>query len=292
MSRLRCLPALSLLLALGACWSGSPRKESPPAELSPVRETSTSEAVLPFDTVEEGSEAPAMQPTVEMPELPADSAELESTGQADYVFVFLRMGSGNAGQSGGDVQSLQTRHLANIQRLAADHQLLVAGPFRDGSPDSALRGIFVLDVADVELARDLVTSDPAVAAGTLSPIYLRWRATTNLRQILELELAERSRRLAENPNSVPPFDMHNYVLGEATAGAGAEDALTNLREEGRLLFFGRVQDNPPGRVIFLLDVEDTDEAREMLEPASGVLSHVTLHPWLGTTRLTKLAELD
>jgi uncharacterized protein YciI len=296
MLQLRILHALPILLLLGACWSGSKRKESSPAEPASVTEPTAQEVPMPFDTVETGDESALTDSTTAFADDRADPTALgagtETSNQADYVFVYLRAGLESAHENGIDPETLQVRHIANIQKLAEEHSLLVAGPFREGSPDPDLRGLFVLDVADVERAKDILQTDPAVASGALVPIVLRWRATKSLRQVLELDLEERARRQAENPNGTPPFDMHHYMLGDARAAAGAENALMGLREEGRLLFFGRVQDDLTGRAIFLLDAENEREAREMLEPAKISLSNVALHPWLGSTRLTKLAELD
>ena len=65
-------------------------------------------------------------------------------------------------------EAIQKAHLANIQRLADEKKLVVAGPFGD---NGRLRGIFIFKVASIDEARSLAATDPAVQAGRLA---LEW----------------------------------------------------------------------------------------------------------------------
>jgi uncharacterized protein YciI len=68
-------------------------------------------------------------------------------------------------------EELQKSHMANINRLAQMKKLVAAGPFGD---DGRLRGIFVFRVANLEEAKTLTATDPAVQAGRLAMDIHEW----------------------------------------------------------------------------------------------------------------------
>jgi uncharacterized protein len=80
-----------------------------------------------------------------------------------YQMVFLYKGS-NRSQDSTETMRIQEAHLANIQRLADEGKLIVAGPFLD---DKDLRGIFIFDSESAEEVKDLVETDPAIKIGRL-----------------------------------------------------------------------------------------------------------------------------
>lgn len=119
---------------------------------------------------------------------PAYDAELATKLGADdygmhrYVMALLKAGP-NRDRSAEAAAELQRAHMANIQRLAEEGVLVLAGPFMDGGE---LRGIYVFDVDSVEEARKLTESDPAVKAGSLVMELHPWYGSAAIKTINDL----------------------------------------------------------------------------------------------------------
>ena len=123
------------------------------------------------------------------PSVPANyNAELaqklgaDDLGMKNYVIAFLKSGPVKLTDS-LQISELQKAHLKNITHLADEGKLLLAGPFLDNEP---LRGIFIFDVASVEEARQLTSTDPAVKAGTLVMELHPWYGSAALKEIPNL----------------------------------------------------------------------------------------------------------
>ncbi|NWF88194.1 MAG: hypothetical protein HXY50_01895 [Ignavibacteriaceae bacterium] len=80
-----------------------------------------------------------------------------------YQMVLLFKGP-NRSQDSTEAKKIQAAHLANIQRLANEGKLIVAGPFLD---DQDLRGIFIFDVETEAEVKELVETDLAIKTGRL-----------------------------------------------------------------------------------------------------------------------------
>ena len=72
-----------------------------------------------------------------------------------YYMAFLKRGP-NRSQDSTEAAQLQEAHMKNIQRMAEDGRLVLAGPFLD---DGNIRGIYVFDVESMEEAKALTESD-------------------------------------------------------------------------------------------------------------------------------------
>jgi uncharacterized protein YciI len=100
---------------------------------------------------------------------PAFDAELAKSVGADehgmrgYVFVVLKTGPKRM-PDGPERDAMFKGHFANINRLAAERKLALAGPF-DGV--DGWRGMFVFAVKDIDEAKALVATDPVIANGEM-----------------------------------------------------------------------------------------------------------------------------
>ncbi len=102
----------------------------------------------------------------------AKSVDADQYGMKHYVFCILKTGT-NTTASKEETKKLFERHMTNINRLAKEGKLVVAGPFMKNERN--YRGIFIFNVATVEEANALVETDPAVKAkifeAEMTPLY-------------------------------------------------------------------------------------------------------------------------
>jgi uncharacterized protein len=106
------------------------------------------------------------------PEL-AKKLGADERGMRTYVLCILKTGPKDGEIQGDARKEIFAGHFANINRLADEGKLVVAGPF--GKNDKTYRGLYIFNVATVEEAEKLVVLDPAVKAGVfvydLTPWY-------------------------------------------------------------------------------------------------------------------------
>jgi uncharacterized protein YciI len=115
---------------------------------------------------------------------PAYDAELakrlgaDEYGMKNYVMVIIKTGPNDATIKGKKRDEIFGGHMANIARLADEGKLAVAGPF--GKNDQQFRGLFILNVSDVEEAKKLAETDPAVRAGIFVVDLIPWYGSASL----------------------------------------------------------------------------------------------------------------
>ena len=103
-------------------------------------------------------------------------------GMKHYVMAFLKSGPNQITDS-ATLAQIQMAHLKNIQQLAKEGKLVVAGPFLDNQP---IRGIFILNVPTLEEARILTGTDPAIKAGVLEMELRPWYGSAALMGVVNL----------------------------------------------------------------------------------------------------------
>ncbi|HTP12658.1 MAG TPA: YciI family protein [Bacteroidota bacterium] len=115
----------------------------------------------------------------------------DGRGMRPYVLALLKSGP-NRSQDSATAASLLKAHLANIQRMADEGKLVLAGPFLD---DTGLQGIYIFNVRTVEEAKALTESDPAIKAGRLVMELHPWYGSAALQMLNEIHKRIRSKPL-------------------------------------------------------------------------------------------------
>ena len=114
----------------------------------------------------------------------ADSLGADERGMKMYVLVILKTGSNKTTDT--TIRNyLFKGHMANINKMAADGKLIVAGPLEKN--DKAYRGIFILNVSTLEEARTLVQTDPAVKAKIFDADLFQWYGSAALPMYLKYD---------------------------------------------------------------------------------------------------------
>ena len=103
-------------------------------------------------------------------------------GMKKYVMAFLKRGPNRDFDSAKKAE-LQMAHLNNIDKLANEGKLVLAGPFF-GNDD--LRGIYIFNVKTIEEAEKLTNTDPAIQAGSLVMELKEWYGTAALMPVNDI----------------------------------------------------------------------------------------------------------
>jgi uncharacterized protein YciI len=111
----------------------------------------------------------------------------DQMGMRKYVLALLKTGPKDAEVIGDARKAIFKGHFDNMNRLAKEGKLAVAGPFND--PEKKYRGLFIFAVSTVEEAKALAETDPTVKAGVLIVEYIPWYGSASL--MLSNELHEK-----------------------------------------------------------------------------------------------------
>ena len=119
---------------------------------------------------------------------PVHDAELakamggNDNGMRSYVLVILKTGP-NKMAEGPARSKMFEGHMANINRLAGEKKLVLAGPL-DGV--DGWRGVFVLATPDIEVAKTSVATDPVIISGEMVAEYHKFFASAGLMGVTDI----------------------------------------------------------------------------------------------------------
>jgi uncharacterized protein YciI len=111
-------------------------------------------------------------------------------GMRPYVLVLLKTGPKPV-PAGPERTKMFQGHFANMERLAGEKKLAVAGPL-DGV--NGMRGLFVLATGDIEEAKALVATDPVIINGEMVAEYHKFYSTAGLMAVNDIH-----RRISRKP---------------------------------------------------------------------------------------------
>lgn len=123
----------------------------------------------------------------------AKSLNADKYGMKKYVMAFLKSGSVKITDS-TERAILQKAHLKNIQRLADEGKLIIAGPFLD---NQEIRGIFIFNVETLDEAKTLTETDPAIKAGTLVMELHPWYGSAALVETMKIHSKVQKKKFGE-----------------------------------------------------------------------------------------------
>ncbi len=112
----------------------------------------------------------------------AKKVKADEYGMKQYYLVYLKAGM-KRDQDSATAADIQRRHLDNINKLANEGKLVLAGPFLD---KGEVRGIFILDAPSLDDAMQWTQTDPAVQSGRLIMEVHPWYGSAALMMIPDL----------------------------------------------------------------------------------------------------------
>jgi len=201
-----------------------------------------------------------------------------------YTLVFLKTGAKEK-LSDEEQKTIFAGHFANIQRLAKEKKLLLAGPFGQPKHDIALRGLFVLDTDDPLQAQAWAETDPGFQAHVFTLEYHPLRTQAPLRALLEVELARMAAEEASGAHPEPGANIRGYVLITAQLGIEMEREIAG---ETFTLLHGRIDGGLGWAVI---DAPDPNAAVELIGASREKMGTTLFDSWFATKGLEQLPTL-
>jgi uncharacterized protein YciI len=110
----------------------------------------------------------------------AKSLHSDEYGMKKYVFCILKTGT-NTTATKEERTKFFEGHMTNINKLANEGKLALAGPFMKN--DRNYKGIYIFNVETIEEAQILVESDPAVQAKIFEAELTPWYGSAAIQEV-------------------------------------------------------------------------------------------------------------
>ncbi|HEX6812779.1 MAG TPA: YciI family protein [Planctomycetota bacterium] len=200
------------------------------------------------------------------------------------TLVLLKTGTRDEPLTAAENKQVFGGHFANMQRLAREGHLLLAGPYGKEKTDASLRGLFVLDTAERERAKALAETDPGFQAGVFAFEFHALETTAPLRAFLAAELAAQDEAERAGRKLQPGEGGRMYTLLTAD---DADAAAAALAGNPAVLLFARLDGK---RAFAVLDAKDLEQARAVVAPVAARLGSHVLDAWFASGGLANLPD--
>lgn len=105
-------------------------------------------------------------------------------GMKTYVLAILKTGQ-NKIEAGPERDKLFKGHMANINKMADEGKLVIAGPMAEEN-ELKYEGIFILNVRTIEEAKELLKSDPTIKEKVLDTELFLWYGSAAISEYLKV----------------------------------------------------------------------------------------------------------
>ncbi|MCA6066768.1 YciI family protein [Chryseobacterium sp. RG1] len=113
----------------------------------------------------------------------ADSLGADKYGMKAYTIVMLTTGTTKI-EDKAKISELMKGHLSNIEKLADEGKIIIAGPFREDNKQH-FEGMFIFNTKSKEEAEKWVKTDPAVQSGVFGYEIFPWYGSAALPMYLK-----------------------------------------------------------------------------------------------------------
>ncbi|MDQ3143089.1 MAG: YciI family protein [Bacteroidota bacterium] len=114
-------------------------------------------------------------------------------GMKKYVIAFLKTGLAQIIDK-DERSKLFQGHFQNMNRLAQEGKLAIAGPFET---NDFYRGIFILNTPSIDTAKAWTNMDPTIQAGVFEVLLLPWYGSAALMSVNETHTIIQRKKIVE-----------------------------------------------------------------------------------------------